>query len=253
MASCIQDLQISFKIDSDAWNAAYRKVLEDQICKAIQLPAITLGIGNDMTMIGPQNDIWHRYATGNFTTSTATAYADWAYSDQWDATYGLSYETRLIDPSKLALNKDVHRQITMPDGSVIHLDSSGNYRIEDSKAVVTYRANTQREFNPFISCHDIMEEFVAFCKGLGLRSGQFRQLPLELFMRYLVYRAAQQDGDEVPPEATVEAQRALLPPVRDLHRCLACGRFIRHALAAQQLFFCSQEHLGRYALKAGLP
>jgi hypothetical protein len=145
-------------------------------------------------------------------------------------------------------------EMELPDGSVLHVDALGNFRIDDRDSQVVYRANRVREFNRYVNASDLLEEFMAFVRPLGVRRGELLRLPLELFIRFLIVRAAEADGDVLPEAEAgppLEAQvRKALPPPRP--RCLGCGRFLRRQLQAAGILFCSGAHLDRYAARKAL-
>ena len=76
---------------------------------------------------------------------------------------------------------------------------------------------------------------------MGVRQDQVLNLAIEHFICWLVHKAAEKDRDVAP------ADIPKLPPASVLHRvdnrCRACGRFIRQAYAAAQIYFCNPEHM----------
>lgn len=108
-------------------------------------------------------------------------------------------------------------------------------------------------FNRFVNASDLLEEFVRFAKDLGLKRRQFLDLPVELFIQWLVVRAAEVDGEPRPhdvpdPKAAILA----LPKPRSPwgSRCLDCKRFIPEKQAMIGIVFCSGAHMDRYRQKA---
>lgn len=78
-------------------------------------------------------------------------------------------------------------------------------------------AHPPREFNRFINASDLLEEFIRWLGSQGVKQGEVMNLPLELFVKWLVIRACEQDGEE--PGVSLELPGA--------HRCLGCQRFMR--------------------------
>lgn len=59
------------------------------------------------------------------------------------------------------------------------------------------------DFNRYLNASDMIEEFIKYVGGLGLGKREFLSLPVELFIAFLVVRAAESDG-EVPPADQVK-------------------------------------------------
>lgn len=138
--------------------------------------------------------------------------------------------------------------IELPDGAILHAEADGSYRIEDKDAKITYKAARVREFNPFLNASDLLEEFVRYVKGFGVKRGDFMNLPIELFINWLVIRAAEQDG-EPPPD--VPDPIKMLPAPPKMARCLDCGRFIPEKPRLLGIVFCHGGHMDRYRAKLG--
>lgn len=165
----------------------------------------------------------------------------------------LSGALDVLARDRLRFNAGWPFAMELPDGSTLHIDAAGNYRIEDEDALVTYAANRQREFNRYVNASDLLEEFIEFVHGVGgIDKQAFLRLPIELFIRWLVIRAAEADGEAPPVEehAALIRQLALpAPPTRRLHHCRACGRFVSPARASRGLTFCSPEHYARLSTR----
>lgn len=83
----------------------------------------------------------------------------------------------------------------------------------------TYR-QPPREFNRYINGSDLMEEFIAFLGENSVRQREVMRLPIELFIKWLIVRACEQDGEE----ASVQV---VIPTPKKQPRCLGCGKWIR--------------------------
>lgn len=75
------------------------------------------------------------------------------------------------------------------------------------------------EFNRYINASDLLEEFIKFLGENDVRKGQVMELPLELFIKWLVIRACEEDKEE--PNVTLA-----LPPPKTKPRCMGCQKFI---------------------------
>lgn len=82
------------------------------------------------------------------------------------------------------------------------------------------RKTPPREFNPYINASDLLEEFIRYAGENGARQGDVLTLPIELFVKWLVIRACEQDDEE--PNVTLQ-----LPPRPPQPRCLGCQRYMR--------------------------
>lgn len=151
----------------------------------------------------------------------------------------------------MELERGHPHHLKLPDGSSLYVDRDGNWHVDDSAQQVVYKANTVREFNPYVSCSDIMEQFIGLCGKLGLKRQQLLQLPVELFIRFLILEAAKKDG-EIPPTAPLEQHPALQAGRALRARCGRCGRFVRKQSAALGILFCGPQHLAEYAQRHNL-
>lgn len=124
--------------------------------------------------------------------------------------------------------------IELPDGTIIDVKADGSYTIQDKDAKVVYRAARMRDFNPFINVSDRLEEFIEFCGKQGVKQGEMLELPINLFIGWLVISAAKHDQE---PEPDIK----LLPDLRkhSFPRCIGCGRFIPHTHKIKKLEFCA--------------
>jgi hypothetical protein len=90
----------------------------------------------------------------------------------------------------------------------------------------------------------MLEEFIKFISGIGkINKQEFFNLPVELFIQWLVIRAAEQDGEDADYTPVI---KALPNPNRHKHsiRCKCCGKFMIN----RELLFCSSEHMNKYSL-----
>lgn len=123
--------------------------------------------------------------------------------------------------------------ITLPDGTKINVDKDGSFEINDQAAKVIYRAARIREFNPFVNASDKIEDFIRFCGDQGIRQGEMLDLPIKLFIGWLIIEAAKADREPEPNVPLITDLRRHTTP-----RCLGCGRFIRRDAAAKGVMYC---------------
>lgn len=155
--------------------------------------------------------------------------------------------------TKYALGESI--KLSLPDGGIFELKPDGSYSINDAAAKVTYAASRHRAFNRFLNCSDLIEEFIDYVGGIGLKKHEILKIPVSLLIAFLVVRAAETDG-EPPPAQEMEllssAPKMLLiepPPKKILPRCTHCGRFIGGALHSAGLMQCSPEHAAAWFAK----
>lgn len=74
-------------------------------------------------------------------------------------------------------------------------------------------------FNRYINASDLMEEFIGYLAGEGVRQREVLGLPLDLFIKWLIIRACEEDREE--PNVTLA-----LPARPAQPRCLGCQRFM---------------------------
>jgi hypothetical protein len=101
---------------------------------------------------------------------------------------------------------------TLPDGSKLVIDFNGNYEIIDHNAKVTYKSNNIREFNKFVNSSDVLEDFIRDVGKLGVKQKDVFSLPIELFINWLIIRAAEKDGEPVSKkDFNKQVTKLLLP------------------------------------------
>jgi hypothetical protein len=133
-------------------------------------------------------------------------------------------------------------EYALPDGAILKVDAQGNYYIEDDQAQVTYKANRNRDFSTYLNASDMLAEFVKYLGTIGTKRGEALQLPIEMFVRWLVIEAATRDGDPVEEEPITRGEVIeLVQPARP-PQCLTCGKFMRKTHAAQGFRFCKPDH-----------
>lgn len=132
-------------------------------------------------------------------------------------------------------------RIELPDGAILEINADGSYRVIDSTAKITYKANRVREFNRYINASDLLEEFIDFVDNIGgFDKQRFLNLPIETFIQWLVLRAAQADGETVE-----EDKIAIERKVRQSH-CRVCGKFVSKKKSSNNIPFCSTEHYVKF-------
>ncbi len=129
-----------------------------------------------------------------------------------------------------------------PDGSVVNFEN-GNVTINDKDAKVKYKSNPLREFNKYLSASDLVEEFIRYCDSQGITQKEFKDLPLPLFIMWLIVRVAETDnedpGDALPLLTSGVKQKKY-------HRCKCCGRFLQKKYQTHSVHFCNGDHMTKF-------
>jgi hypothetical protein len=204
--------------------------------------------------------IWATAATTNTVIYTSSTGSSTCYNIALPAAYGamtISYDAsdysggpdilRITD-GRLDIPQGRALRICLADGSCIHVDNKGNFRVEDSGAKVIYKASRVREFNPFINASDLLAEFIRYVGTLDVKRSEVQGLPLGLFVNWLVIRAAETDDDPIPSDIVPVPQHRLLR-ARINPRCIACQRYIPRTFAAQGFAYCNPQHAERHHRK----
>lgn len=171
-------------------------------------------------------------STSNLIVSNASINSyDW---ESLATMFGLFVDKQLFKPQR-------GWKVETEDGTIIDIDNAGNISVCDKDAKIIYKANRIREFNRYLNASDLLEEFIRFAGRQGVRQGEVLQIPIEVFINWLVVEASKADGEE-PPAVPLEDKLR-----REYQRCLCCGRFISKQMS-EIAKFCSPQHYERYVL-----
>ena len=157
--------------------------------------------------------------------------------------------TTLSGNLKVATGNKIN--IELPDGAVLEIQADGSYKLFDDKATVVYKANRVREFNRYINSSDLLEEFIKFVSKQGnITKKEFFNLPVELFIQWLVIRAGEADGEDADYNPVTQALPLALPNFKKRHsvKCKCCGKFI----TKREMEFCNQDHMLTYVGRRNL-
>lgn len=176
--------------------------------------------------------------TGN---ATATTTSNYNYTVDWDSSYMLQSDELTPDGAV--------RKIMLQDGTIIHIDGKGNYRIEDKDATVIYKANRMREFNPFVNAGDLLSDFIDYVRKTipGVRRADIPDLPLQLFVHWLILEAATRDGDDAPKDIVPVPESRLLKGIVKPQCVLpSCRRYIKRRFSTAGFNYCNPQHAGNH-------
>jgi len=199
--------------------------------------------GGGSITVGQTGQIAVNNWTGTATSTSATS--AW-YNTSTTASSGLTVsdvlqgETQYLDGD---IEVKPNSELKLPDGSVIKVDGFGNYTISDKDAVVTYKGSNTREFNKFINSSDLLEAFIKDLGDLGVKQHEVLDVPIEMFINWLIFKAAEEDGDEAPKDVPL-LESSVSPHKHP--KCLCCGKFIKKKLVEHKIHFCTPKHHERY-------
>jgi hypothetical protein len=177
--------------------------------------------------------VWVNAGAGSW-TNNGTAVPTWVPS----GSNGVVIQDRPVSYTPDHQEWKVGRRmtVTLPDGTMIDMDRTGNFKIIDAKAKITYKSNNVRDFNSYINASDKLEDFIKFCGEVGVRQGEMLEIPIKHFVGWLIVKAAEADGEELPA----------LPDLRPkLPRCMTCGRFMAQRRVERKVFYCRSTCLER--------
>jgi len=103
-----------------------------------------------------------------------------------------------------------------------------------------------RILNQYLSASDLLEKFIADIGARGIKEGEVLNVPIELFINWLVCKAAEEDG-HAPPEGLKQLPSNVVPIRGD--RCRCCGQFITAHRRKAGVLFCSDAHMDQYLAK----
>lgn len=140
--------------------------------------------------------------------------------------------------------------IILPDGSMLVFDEDGNYEVIAAGAKVIYKANYIREFNKFINASDLLEQFIRDLGAVGCTQDKVLQVPLEIFVNWLIIKAAEQDNDDFAMQGVPRLEDKRDSLVRS--HCKSCGRYLSKEYQKAEVNFCNDACFNRYMTKRQL-
>jgi len=193
------------------------------------------------------------YITNSTSTSTAITSNGWITYAGGGGTGANNFITSYVEAQLAGRRKAILGQafsIDLPDGGLFELKADGSYTLLDKDAKITYRAARHRDFNKYLNCSDLIEEFINYVGNIGLKKNEIMKIPVSLFIAFLVVRAAEADGEEVPEQEVMMLKNAhndilLLPAPDKKPHCELCGRFISSRFKTAGLLYCNPDHAGK--------
>jgi len=91
-------------------------------------------------------------------------------------------------------------KLALPDGALLDVNADGSYKLIDKDAKITYKACRVREFNTYLNASDKLEDFIKYCGTLGIKKREMLDLPINLFIAWLIIQSAKADQEPEPIE-----------------------------------------------------
>jgi len=115
----------------------------------------------------------------------------------------------------------------------------GNASVE-----VPDRMPAPREFNRYLNGSDLLEEFIEFLGTQGVKQCEVMSLPVELFIKWLIIRACEEDDEE--PNVVMPTL-----PSRDARRirCKYCGQYMENGVEVPLHEDCAERYFARSKLR----
>jgi len=172
---------------------------------------------------------WSAYTSPYPTSSTAIGV--------WNNTFDTGVtESKNID---IVINEGQEMTITMPNGAILTVNEDGSYEMVDDGKII-YKGCKVREFNRFIKASDLLEEFIIFMgQKFNVWQGEILQIPIELFINWLIIRTCQEDGDDIPQDVLKIEDHSYVKKTKIIPRCRYCGRFIPRKYSDNSVLFCN--------------
>ncbi len=125
------------------------------------------------------------------------------------------------------------------DGSMLRLHKDGNYDIMDNAANIIYKNRNIRDYNRFIDGSSLLEEFIKDCGIAGIKQSEFMNITIEVFIHWLIYKAALKDDDPLPEGVYAPGKHPETTKLKWPH-CRSCGKFISPAFVEVGINFCNE-------------
>lgn len=138
--------------------------------------------------------------------------------------------------------------MTLPDGTVLTLKPDDSVSIDDSNAKILYRSSPVRNFNKYLNASDLLEEFVKYCAQEKITKNDFQNLPISLFIYWLIVEATKADRDDLDDVAPM-LESAVKNHKSHTHKCKQCGKFLSKKYESNGINFCSSQHMSLYLEK----
>lgn len=154
--------------------------------------------------------------------------------------------------NEIAISEGLNTKATfiLPNGVKVHLFPDDHIEIDEADGKQLYKTAGVREFNRYLNGSDLLEDFIHYCAEQKITKKDFSELPISLFIYWLIVKAAEADGDPVD-EVVPLLTHAVNEKKNYLHRCKCCGKFLSKKFETNSINFCSPEHMGAFLNQIG--
>ena len=124
------------------------------------------------------------------------------------------YKLNLADIAKELQSDQVDLlpgEYNLPGGAVLKIAADNSYVIDDSNHKIVHKANPNPDFNEAFCVSEVLEQFMDYVAKLQLTKEQFMELPIRLFMLWLIIESCKKDGEPVPEPELKQLELALYP------------------------------------------
>lgn len=159
-----------------------------------------------------------------YTTNATTTGAQYYTTSTYTPTQTITYQQ---SPTSMTYQQQPRTKLDMKLDDIREcLRDLDQWRMElreaEYQANMVKRLPAPREFNRFINASDLVSDFIGYLGEQKVAADDVMGMPLELFIKWLVVKACEQDGEE--PNVTLELPHQKKP------RCLGCGKYMRRGV-----------------------
>jgi hypothetical protein len=187
----------------------------------------------------------------NTSATATTQYGGITYSPYTTTTspYASTFDSNYFSLKDYIIPLGEAAKITLPNGAVLTVEKDGSYEVVDSGKII-YKGCKIREFNRFINASDLLEEFIIYMgKRFDVKQGEILQIPIELFITWLIMKACEEDKDDLPPDILKIEDHNYIKRIKTIPRCFYCGRFIFKKYNNSGINFCNPKCAERMMAK----
>jgi hypothetical protein len=163
----------------------------------------------------------------------------------WNTSYGSSSTTQLYTTAGITNSTDSYITVAVPPGTsqinvplvqqmavystpvILRCDHSQYNKVSricdgcgQTAKDIYQRSTPPMAFNKYINASDLLEEFIQYLGEEKIKKSEILGLPVDLFIKWLIIRACEQDKEESP----VILQ---LPAPKSQPRCLGCQKYMK--------------------------
>lgn len=159
-------------------------------------------------------------------------------SDLYTGDGGINIDKFILDLSSMPAGPC---ELLLHDGSKLEVAHDGSYKWISSNPFASdsflkrLRKTPPLEFNQFVNASDVLENFIQFCENESINLNDFKKLPIELYIIWLVQEAEKADDINSDDGSLKKLTKQIKNP-----KCVNCGKFIEKRRATYTTT-CSEE------------